>query len=84
MSNGYVRTEMLHELPAPDGTKGIFHWLKTNLFSTPLNALATFVALYVLYRVVPPIIDFALISPAWFGENREAVSYTHLTLPTKA
>lgn len=71
MSNGYVRTEMLHELPAPDGTKGIFHWLKTNLFSTPLNALATFVALYVLYRVVPPIIDFALISPAWFGENRE-------------
>ncbi|MEP3525629.1 MAG: amino acid ABC transporter permease [Hyphomicrobiales bacterium] len=71
MSNGYVRKEMLHELPAPDGTKGIFYWLKTNLFSTPLNALATFIALYVIYKVVPPVIDFALISPAWFGENRE-------------
>lgn len=72
MSNGYVRTQMLDELPAPAGTKGVIHWLRTNLFSSPLNSLATFVALYAIYKIVPPIFDFAFISSVWSGENREA------------
>jgi len=71
MANGYVRTKMLQELPAPAGTKGIVHWMRTNLFSSPLNTLATLIALWVIYEVVPPIIDFALISPVWSGASRE-------------
>ncbi len=72
MANGFVRKEMLAQMPAPAGTKGPLHWLKTNLFSTPLNSAATLVALYALYCIVPPFIDFALISAVWSGESREA------------
>lgn len=72
MTTGYVRTEMLPAQPAPAGTKGLVHWMKTNLFSSPLNTIATLVALYALYLVIPSVIDFALISAVWSGVDRKA------------
>lgn len=72
MSIGYVRTEMLEEMPAPAGQKGLVFWLRTNLFPDIPNTIMTLIALYVIYRVVPPLIDFAFLSPVWSGENREA------------
>lgn len=72
MSKGYVRTKMLKDLPAPAGNRGIVYWVRTNLFSSPFNALLTCLCLYVLYKVLPPFFDFALINPTWVGEGREA------------
>lgn len=72
MSNGFVRTEMLDELPAPSNSKGLVHWLRTNLFSSPLNTILTLLAVYIVYKIVPPIVDFGLVSSVWEGENREA------------
>lgn len=71
MANGFVRTQMLAPMPAPAGTKGIVHWMRSNLFSSPLNTLATLVALFLLYEIIPPFIDFTLISAVWEGNGRE-------------
>lgn len=70
MSNGYVRQEMLSEQPAPAETRGPIHWLRTNLFPDPINGFLTLLAIYILYKIVPPFIDFAFISSVWSGADR--------------
>ena len=37
---------------------GIIHWLKENLFSTPINSVLTLFALYFLYLIIPPLADW--------------------------
>ncbi len=60
----YVRREMLAPQPAPLGETGILRWMKTNLFTGPMNTVISILAglfvLYVLYRLLP----WAL-QPSW-------------------
>ena len=70
MSTRYVRQEMLSELPAPSGTKGPIFWIRKNLFPDPLNGFLTLLAIYILYKIIPPFLDFALFSSTWSGEDR--------------
>jgi len=37
---------------------GIIHWVKENLFSTPINSVLTLFALYFLYLIIPPLADW--------------------------
>lgn len=76
MSKGYVRTEMEPVLAAPAGEKGALVWVKKNLFSSIPNTIATLIALYVIYLLVPPLIDFALVSAVWSGVDRNACATT--------
>ncbi|MGI9332379.1 MAG: amino acid ABC transporter permease [Gammaproteobacteria bacterium] len=59
------------DLAAPPTTVGVKGWLIRNLFSSPANTLLTFVALYLVYVLIPPVIDWALISANWSGGTRE-------------
>ena len=59
-------------LPPSGAVAGAVGWLRQNLFSSPLNALLTVLALYVLYVVVPPAIRWAFIDADWAGTTREA------------
>ncbi len=43
------------------------YWLKTNLFSTPLNSAFTGLTLAFLILVVPGLLDFTLFSAVWSG-----------------
>ena len=70
MSTRYVRQEMLSELPAPSGTKGPIFWIKKNLFPDPINGFLTLLAIYILYKIIPPFLDFALFSSTWSGVDR--------------
>ena len=70
MSTMFVRQEMLKELPAPAGTKGPVHWIRTNLFSSPLNTFLSLLAIFVFYKTIPPLLDFALFNSAWSGSDR--------------
>lgn len=70
--NAYVRETMLEEQPAPAGERGLIFWLRKNLFPDIPNTLLTLLALYIIYKIVPPFLDFALFSSMWEGENREA------------
>lgn len=57
--------------PAPSNTKGVLHWLKDNLFSTPLNVAMTFVAIAFLVWAIPPFVQWAYIDASFAGETRE-------------
>jgi general L-amino acid transport system permease protein len=70
----FVTDKMLPALPAPNDAKGPIHWLKTNLFSSPINTVFTLLALYLIYILVPPAINWAFIDADWFAEAREGCS----------
>ena len=62
------------DLAPPVATVGVIGWLRQNLFSTWYNALLTILALYLVYQVIPPLINWVLIDADWSGETREACS----------
>lgn len=61
-------------LPPPISTSGPIAWLRQNLFSSPLNSAFTLFALYLLWQIVPPILDWAIISANFSGEDAQACS----------
>lgn len=56
---------------APSNTKGVIHWLKDNLFSTPLNTAMTFLGLAFLFWIIPPFLQWAYIDANFAGSTRE-------------
>ena len=60
------------DLPPPLINVGLIGWLRTNLFSSWANALLTLVSMYLLYLMIPPLIDWAFIKADWVGDSREA------------
>ena len=73
----YVRQQMTPEKPAPIDTSGPIHWLRTRLFSSIPNTLLTLLGIYIIYLVVPPVIEFAFINAVWDGTDREACVGIH-------
>ncbi len=70
-----IRANTPHpDLPPPLTSVGVVGWLRRNLFSTPLNTLLTLGAFYLLYRLMPPMVNWALLDADWFGTGREACS----------
>lgn len=67
----YVTDKILPELPAPSNTKGILHWLKTNLFNGPINIFFSLLALYLIYKTIPPLIQWAFIDATWVADARD-------------
>ncbi|OIN06597.1 amino acid ABC transporter permease [Oceanisphaera psychrotolerans] len=57
---------------APLASTGLVGWLRTNLFSSPINSIATLVGIYVLYLLLVPTIDWALLKADWTGSSRDA------------
>ena len=65
-------TERQPELPPPRTRVGVVNWLRQNLFSTWYNALLSVLALYIVYLIVPPLIQWAFIDSYLSGDTREA------------
>ena len=51
------------------GPVSILRWLRTNLFSSWPNALATLAVLWLLWRTVPPFIDWAFVHAIWHAPD---------------
>jgi len=60
------------DLPPPSTSVGVIGWLKKNLFSTPFNSLLTLLGLYLIYRFLPPVINWAILDANWVGTTRDA------------
>lgn len=60
------------DLPPPDTTVGPVRWMRSNLFSSPFNTALTLLVFCLLYKVVPPLIDWAFIKADWIGDSRNA------------
>ncbi|MEZ5924945.1 MAG: amino acid ABC transporter permease [Hyphomicrobiaceae bacterium] len=53
-------------LPAPMTERpGPIGWARKNLFASWGNALITIICLYVIWRAVPPFIEWALVNAVW-------------------
>ncbi len=55
---------------APSNSKGMVHWLRTNLFSTPLNSAMTILGIAFLFWVIPPFIKWSIIDANFAGSTR--------------
>lgn len=60
----YVRQAMLAPEPPPVGERGAVKWVRENLISTPLNAILTLLALYVIWRIAAGLIPW-LLNGVW-------------------
>ncbi|PKQ02512.1 MAG: amino acid ABC transporter permease, partial [Alphaproteobacteria bacterium HGW-Alphaproteobacteria-12] len=47
-------------------------WMRQNLFSGVGNTVLTLGSIYLLWLIVPPVLDFAIFSAVWTGSSREA------------
>jgi general L-amino acid transport system permease protein len=58
------------DLPPPPLSVGALAWLRANLFSSWLNTLLTLFALYLVWLIIPPLLQWALIKADWTGTTR--------------
>ncbi len=50
---------------------GSITWVRRRLFGSPVDAVITLVCVYALWRIVPPVLDWALLKATWHGASRE-------------
>ena len=58
-------------LPPPVSTTGPLAWIKTNLFSSPLNTALTILSLWLLWTIVPPFINWVFLESIWDAADRK-------------
>jgi len=69
--DSFFTNDQLPVQPPPPGTIGVVGWMRNNLFSSITNAILTFIGIYIIYLIVPPLIKFAFIDAVWVGKTRE-------------
>ena len=57
-------------VPAPIKTTGPIAWMRDNLFSSPLNIILTILAVWFLWTIIPPLVNWLFIESIWTAENR--------------
>jgi len=62
----------LPDLPAPITNVGVIGWLRSNLFSSLSNTLLTLLAIYIIYLVIVPTVNWVFLDSDWVGESRDA------------
>ena len=63
---------MSDTLPPIAVRAGPIGWMRRHLFRGPVDTAITLVCLWVLWQVVPPMLDWAFLSAQWSGDSREA------------
>ena len=58
------------DLPPPQGSIGVLRWLRTNLFSSPLNTVLTLLAVWLLYMFVVTVADWFLFEAVVDAKSR--------------
>ncbi len=57
-------------VPSPILGTGYLAWFRSNLFSTPGNALLTLLSIAILLWTLPPLIRWGFIDATWLGDSR--------------
>jgi general L-amino acid transport system permease protein len=68
----FVRAKEVEALPPPNLARGPIAWVRENLFSGPFNTLLTLAVFYLLYVIIPPIVEFLFTNAVWTGTDRDA------------
>lgn len=80
----YIRTQPVDSMPPPVFSRGALAWVKENLLSSPANTLLTLATIYVLYLIVPTLIQFLIIDAVWTGADRAACDANAIGRPVGA
>lgn len=59
------------DLPPPLASTGVIRWVKDNLFSSPLNTVITIICVYVLYLIVPAMLDWLIFDAVFDASSRD-------------
>ncbi len=65
------QAEMLPSRSAPAGQTGALGWMRANLFSSPLNILLTLFSLFLLWSIIPAVLDWAFFDAEFVGSSRD-------------
>ena len=57
------------DMEPPASTVGVQGWIRANLISSPANALLTIVAIYLIYALVPPVLNYFIFEAIWVGDK---------------
>lgn len=57
-------------LEAPANTHGLVHWLRVNLFATPLNVAMSLLGLAFIFWIIPPLVQWAYIDANFSGTTK--------------
>ncbi|MBM3572606.1 MAG: amino acid ABC transporter permease [Alphaproteobacteria bacterium] len=69
MSTAAAEFQPKPSLPPPASTVGMVGWLRANLFSSWSNSILTVLALYLLWKVIPPAVDWLVADAIWTGDK---------------
>ncbi|WP_196159977.1 amino acid ABC transporter permease [Reinekea sp. G2M2-21] len=61
-------------LPPPKNSVGVVAWLRDSLFSNWFNTLLTILAIYIVIKTIPGLLDWAFFSADWVGTSRDDCS----------
>ena len=53
--------------PPPANTVGIIGWVRANLFGGTVNTCLTFISFYLLWLIIPPLLDWTVFSADFTG-----------------
>jgi general L-amino acid transport system permease protein len=56
-------------LPPPSNSKGVVHWVKTNLFNGWFNSVLTLLAITLISYTLPDFIQWAFLKAVWIGDS---------------
>jgi general L-amino acid transport system permease protein len=68
----FVQRAQIEASPPPSSVAGPVAWIRNNLFGSITSSILTILCLYLLWVVIPPLIDFLFVRAVWEGSNREA------------
>ena len=66
----FVSKSLLTAQPAPASERGVWHWLKKNLFATPKDIVLTVLAIAFLAWAIPHLVNWLFIQAVWNGTDR--------------
>jgi len=72
MIERYVQTKFIPPSPPPVLDRGVSHWLRQNLFSTPVNCVVSVTLILVIVYFAIPLVNWLIINAVWSGSDRKA------------
>jgi general L-amino acid transport system permease protein len=66
----YILGTQTEELKPPITSVGVIGWVKSNLFNGLFNSILTIVILYLLWKIIPFLFQWAFIDSVWYTNGK--------------
>ena len=70
MSTAALKFELKPDLPPPRMTTGVLGWMRANLFSSLFNTVLTLLMLWLLWKIIPPLLEWFFFNATFGGSDR--------------